>query len=89
VLLDEYGVESWHRARDRVHLAALKLAAGSVERLRSQVEEAKRDYRDVVGPAEYPGYMRRWFRIQGLPPEEQQQIIGADWCQYQEWLAKS
>lgn len=87
-LLDEYGSESWNRAPDRVHLAALKLAGESVERLRAQIEGAKCDYRDVIGAAEYPGYMKRWTRIQRLSPEERERIIEADWRQYQEWLAK-
>jgi hypothetical protein len=87
-LLDEYGRATWHRAPDRVHLAALKLAAGRIEVLRAQIGEANHDYRDVIGPAEYPGYMKRWSRIQRLPPDEQQKIIDADWRQYQEWLTR-
>src|SRR5262245_13221005 len=54
-MLSEYGPEDGHREADRVHLAILKLAAGKFERLRSQVEAAKADYREVLGPAEYPG----------------------------------
>jgi hypothetical protein len=87
-LLDEYGKEGWHPERDRVHLAALKLAVGSIERLRSQIEVAKTDYRDVIAVAEYPGYMKRCSQIEGVPPDEQQRIIDADWRQYHEWLAK-
>jgi hypothetical protein len=87
-LLDEYGPEGWHRAPDRVHLAALKLAAGRIEALRYQIEEAKHDYRDVIGAAEYPSYMRRWSRVPSLSPDEQQRIVDADWQQYQEWLAR-
>ena len=87
-LLDEYGEEDWQREPDRVRLAALKLAAGDLERLRSEIEGAKRDYRDVLGPAEYPGYTQRMFRIAELPQDEQQRIIDADWSQYQEWLGR-
>lgn len=87
-MLDEYGTEDWHRERDRVRLAVLKLAAGDMERLRYQVEGAKMDYRDVLGPAEYPGYGKRWFHIEKLSPEERQRIIEADWKQYQDWLTR-
>jgi len=87
-LLDDYGTEAWQRAPDRVRLAALKLAAGSFERLRSQIEQAKCDYRDVLGAAEYPGYMKLLFRIQDLPPDERQRVIDADWSQYQDWLTR-
>ena len=87
-MLDEYGTENWHREQDRVRLAILKLSAGTFEQLRSQVQAAKADYREVLGPAEYPGYMRRMFRIDRLSPDEQQKIIDADWKQYQDWFSR-
>jgi hypothetical protein len=40
--------------RDRVHRAILELTDGSVENLKRWVEVALADYRDVLGPAEYP-----------------------------------
>lgn len=46
-ILGEYGTEKWERGVDRVRLAALKLAAGSIDRLRSAIETARSDYRDV------------------------------------------
>jgi hypothetical protein len=46
--------------------------------LRSQLEAAKADYRDVLSPAEYPGYTTRMFRIDKLSTSEQQKIIDAD-----------
>jgi hypothetical protein len=87
-MLDEYGTEEWQREPFRVRLAVLKLAAGDIRRLRYEIEGAKHDYRDVLGPAEYPGYTRRMFRIDKLTEDEQQRIIDADWRQYQEWLAQ-
>ena len=87
-MLNEYGPEDWHREADRVHLAILKLSAGSIEQLRSQLEAAKSDYREVLSPAEYPGYTKRMFRIDRLSSDEQQRIIDADWKQYQDWFSK-
>jgi hypothetical protein len=87
-LLSKYGSESWQREPDRVRLAALKLAAGSIERLRYEVEGAKCDYRDVLSPAEYPSYFKRVPRSGALPPEEEQEIIDSDWKQYQDWLTR-
>jgi hypothetical protein len=87
-ILDEYGRETWQREAHRVRLAALKLAAGSVERLRYQIEGAKCDYRDVLAPAEYPGYCKRVPRSGGLPSDEERRIIDADWKQYQDWLTR-
>jgi hypothetical protein len=53
-LLDNYGVESYERERERVQLAILKLSEGNEEKLREFVAVAKRDYRDVLFWAEYP-----------------------------------
>ena len=87
-MLNEYGTESSQREPDRVRLAALKLAAGSVERLHYEIEGAKSDYRDVLAPAEYPGYCKRVRRAGELPSDEEQRIIDADWKQYQDWLTR-
>lgn len=53
-LLDDYGVESYERERERVQLAILKLSEGNEEKLREFFAVAKRDYRDVLFWAEYP-----------------------------------
>jgi hypothetical protein len=72
----------------RVQLAALKLANGSLENLRTQVEIAIGDYRDVLGSAEYPAYRKVGVRIRELPIDERLQIIDSDWRQYEQWLRK-
>jgi len=87
-MLNEYGREDWHPEIDRVRMATLKLAAGSVEQLRMHIGAAKMDFRDVLSVAEYPGYTKKWFRIDKLPEEERQRIIDADWKQYQDWLTR-
>ena len=87
-MLDEYGKETWQREPHRVRLAALKLAAGDIKCMRYEIEGAKRDYRDVLGPAEYPGYTKRMFRIGKPAQDEQQRTIDADWRQYQDWLTR-
>lgn len=83
-VLEEYT----NRERDRVQVAVLKLAAGSMQELRRYIEWAKCDWRDVLGPAEYPGYGKKMFRIEKFSLEEKQKIINADWKQYSDWLAK-
>ena len=82
-VLDEYGTESYQREKSRVQLAVLKLANGSVAGLRREMDVAKCDYRDVLGPAEYPGY--RWDAGK-LSESERTKIIEADWKQYRDWL---
>jgi hypothetical protein len=87
-VLAEYGTQTWHRELHRVHLAVLKLAAGSLDGLRREIETAKSDYRDALANAEYPAYMKKSFRISKLPAEERQRIIDEDWRQYETWLKR-
>jgi hypothetical protein len=89
-LLDEYGPASWHGEKDRVHLAILKLAAGKVELLRQYLAEAKEDFREVVTPAESPGFWK--LGVQGfviweqMTMDQQKDLLDADWKQYEEWI---
>lgn len=84
-LLAQYGTQEYEREQVRVRVAALKLSDGSLERLRDAVASAKRDYRDVLAWAEYPGEMQgpSWR----LPADEQTRIRAADREQYLAWLA--
>jgi hypothetical protein len=59
-----------------------------VEKLRSNIESAKRDYRDILANAEYPEYMKKGVRVRELPADEQVRVIDGDWSQYNEWLRK-
>jgi len=86
-LLTEYGTEQWHRETDRVRLAALKLAAGDIVRLRAAIEMAKRDYRDILAAAEYPEYSQNVNPSEEMAEDEMQRLIDSDWRQYSEWLA--
>lgn len=90
VVLDEYGVETGHRECYRVQLAALKLANGNLKRLKYAIEDAKRDYRDVLAPAEYPSYLKETSIASRPAPDAQamQRIFDEDWAQYQDWLKK-
>jgi hypothetical protein len=72
----------------RVQLAALKLANGNVEKLRSNIKSAQGDYRDILAFAEYPEYHKKGFRVSELPADERTRIIESDWRQYEEWLRK-
>jgi hypothetical protein len=53
-VLAQYGGLGHEREPERVHLAALKLSVGSLERLANLIEEAKRGYPEVVLRAEHP-----------------------------------
>jgi hypothetical protein len=80
-LLDEYGTRSHETEKDRVQLAMLKNAAGSIDELLIQIQTAKMDYRDVVSWAEYPSY--RWDE---KDEAKLQKIYREDWQQYSDWL---
>ena len=86
-LLDEYGTESWHGEHARVRLALLKLSAGSEDRLRTNVQAASTDYRDVLCSAEYPSYIEQVPANGSMGTDEEQRIIDADWEQYRKGLA--
>ncbi len=76
------------REKWRVVLACLKNAAGSVDKLRGQLEDAAGHYREILSEAEYPEATRKWNRIEKLPPGERQAIYDRDWRQYEEWLLR-
>jgi hypothetical protein len=80
---------SGRRERPRVQLAALKLANGDLEALRRHINTAVQDFRDVLGPAEYPEYSAKiWGRSREFPVAEKERIIGRDWKQYEDWLRR-
>ena len=60
-LLDEYQTGIWKESSERVKMAVLVLSEGSIEKLKEFVEEAKRDYRNVLYWSEYtkPGLALR------------------------------
>ncbi len=86
--LREYGTEDWHSEEHRVHLAILKLSNGDVAQVAALSKIACFDYRDVLGHAEYPDYMRAPLEAVQVDKEFEEQIIERDWQQYQHWLSK-
>ncbi len=87
-ILAEYGTEIWHKEKERVRLAALKLANGSMHELRRAIDRAKLDYRDVLAPAEYPKFMQKGFRFRRLRSRDRELIYTDDWQQYERWLKR-
>ncbi len=87
-ILAEYGTEIWHKEKERVRLAALKLASGDLAKLRSAIDRAKLDYRDVLAPAEYPKFMQEGLRFRRLRSHDRELIYTDDWQQYERWLKK-
>jgi len=83
-LLSRYGVEAYEKEPQRVRLAILKLSRGKIARAEYYLEEAKKDYRDVLAWAEYPEQVRAptWK----LAPEENSAMQERDLEQYEKWL---
>lgn len=73
--------------RVRIQLAILKLCQGKIDKLKHYIEIAKSDYRDVIGPAEYPRAWKIGFvGTSKLDKSARQRLIEEDLRQYQDWL---
>ena len=76
----------WPGEHAAIHVACLRLANGSPERLRKMVEAANSDWRDVLLWSHHPEENRRMGPYSKLSRAEEQAILARDWKQYQEWL---
>ena len=74
--------------KDRVVLACMKNAAGDVQELKGNLAEASGYYREIIGEAEYPNYLKKMFRIDRLSEDEKAKIIEKDKIQYLKWLTR-
>ncbi len=75
-ILKDYRQQSY-----RVYSAALKQGNGDLDTLRKMIDRANRDFRDLLGSAEYPEQMRRGFNS-GYDPD----VATRDEQQYQDWF---
>jgi hypothetical protein len=64
----------------------MKVAAGDVQKLKRNLNEAAGYYREIVGEAEYPFYVKKIFRIDKLNEKEKADIVEKDKKQYLDWL---
>lgn len=83
-ILDQYGVDSYERERERVQIAILKLSEGDMKELEESVKAAKQDYRDVLAWAEFPLEMKS--EPGTLDAQKAKEIKEKDRKQYLEWL---
>ena len=61
--------------KNRVILACMKNAAGDVRKLKNNLGEAEGYYREIIGEAEYPNYLKKMFRIDKLPKLRKQRSL--------------
>jgi len=74
------------REKDRVVLACMKNAGGGALKLKANLNDTSGWYRELLGEAEYPFYMKKIFRIDRLSEDEKAKIIEKDKNQYLTWL---
>jgi hypothetical protein len=90
--LQRYGQEPYEREAERVRLAILKLCDVRADRVTELVAAAKRDYRDVLMWAEYPGEGQAlWALRSDLSNEERlqlEELRRQDRQQYLDWLKR-
>lgn len=82
-LLGEYGSADWQLEVERVRLAILKLAEGSLEALCQILDQARLDHIDVLAWAETP---HRMALDADADAAEQELAEEADRRQYRAWL---
>ena len=77
------------REKPRVVLACLKNSGGDITKLRYYLAEASGYYREHIGEAEYPNYIKKMFRIDELSEDEKSAIFEKDKNQYLAWLNRA
>ena len=86
-ILDMYGEDPYETGRERVQLALLKLSDGNEDRLLDETQTAKIDFRDVIAPAEYPGFWKIGFvGAAELDAKGRRKLKQRDLRQYLSWL---
>jgi hypothetical protein len=90
-ILNEY-VPRYNDRPFTVQLAALRLANGSVPRLRNAIESARLDYRDVIMPAVCPSYSKIGGILRkdrrGPSERERRKIFESERQQYEDWIKR-
>jgi len=74
------------REKNRVVLGCMKCAARDVGKLKRNLGEASGYYREILGEAEYPNWIKKMFRIERLSEAEKTRIIEKDKAQYLDWI---
>ena len=83
-------IEDTPEALDRTRLAVLKVAAGTLDELRKQIEVTKIDWRDVLNAAEYPeGISMGLSAYDDLDQETRERVDRRDRKQYLDRLGET
>lgn len=74
------------REKARVVIACLKNSGGDIAKLKRNLAEASGYYREHIGEAESPNYVKKIFGIDKLSEAEIARIMEQDKNQYLAWL---
>ena len=86
-ILDDYGSETWHAAKEWVQLAALKMSNGKLERLRNSMSIARSDFRDLLLVAQEPNQFRMQMASKSQPTKGEEEFAQQrDKEQFEAWL---
>lgn len=83
-VLSRYGADDAHREIPRVRAAILKLSGSDLDRLARETAAASCDWRDVLGPAEYPRQMKGPLKSEN--PDRHAELKQQDLETHQGWL---
>lgn len=86
VLLKMYKSKS-EEGKKRIYAGILKLSEGKVELIKTFVEKANYDYRDIIALSEYPNYSRFAFD-NNLIEQKRKELIDDDWFQFECWFKR-
>ena len=85
-ILSKYGNQKTEPEADRVRLAILKLSGSDLTCLKETMNNAKQDYREIIGWAEFPSQTIGGALAVGSKKER---LIQSDRAQFREWLNKT
>jgi hypothetical protein len=85
-ILNDYQGDSGE-VSSRIHLDALKLSEGNQDKLKENINAAKRDFREVILPAENPRASGLGFvAYVRLSDEEKDRVTNEDLKEYLNWI---
>ena len=73
------------KGKNRIWTAVLKLANGNISMIDQYIDDANRDWRDVIAQAEYPEYAKVLFSKSEVTKRK---AIEKDSKQYEKWFKK-
>ena len=84
--MSRYGKEPYQREAPRVRLSILRLAFEAPHKLDYYIDEACKDYRDILCWAEHRHTSKRW-ELNRVNPEQYRKLRDKEEHEFRTWLA--